>query len=350
VSPVRPDRYSIINHCQIMALVQYQPPASRRGRATHETTLEFKSGNMELISKIFLSVAKFSRKYAYLKLQQKKITVSHNEARYWISATCIDNSQHYVSSNNTHRTYYLRVDPSLMNRIFKQASNPSRPSKLSIKLRKAESKLIFVIETSSKNNSASTRTITHTVGINYLTEEFYREKVEALTIQKEMTDYYDVKCCISDLFQFRHLMERFAQLISCERVYIWAKSGGDLAIKGDNQSSQHVISMHDLENGYPEDDDPHTENLHIGIPPRRPEAAVYIESKRLSTFLNNANPVLDKHFFLGVASQCERRNNRPGTFAVLDVGANFAHNVGIAETIKVVVLNLEKLSHSTHYH
>ena len=79
---------------------------------------------------------------------------------------------------------------------------------------------------------------------------------------------------------------------------------------------------------------------------------INIEKPVLANLLLRSSPPEQstnlQQFLLILVCPLHGHDDQPGTLAVLDIGAMFASDLGIAKAIQIVILNLEKATHFQH--
>lgn len=230
------------------------------------------------VAKALLFVAKFSKKQALVKFSDSSVSIiwGGSPKTYFIhtEATALDmfkNRQHLRHFGIDHCTI-IQINPSILGKTIKGGTQDRNVSLCVIRPNKLK---VFVECESTK------RKITHTLPCEIKTLDDYKsmliEEIEQSVCR------YDTKSFVDNIHRFKHIVDSFVRL-NTPRIYIWSKTssqGNDLTIQTRTQGSVVHVSLSDLENGFAslEDDD------HFN--PRRSDAGVNIDTKKLSFFLSS---------------------------------------------------------------
>lgn len=236
---------------------------------------------LDMVSKVLTLVSKFSRKEAYIKLGSRSVTViwkQNNNTNVWAR---VDDASLFRTTPNLrtpHHHIVILANPSTLARLLKGAAQQNK--KVTINIHKERNRMRIIIEPLRRDNINGARTVTHTVAATHQSSD------TCSTLQLDdlrMDNNYDTRAVINEMYRIRHILERFL-VLNPPRIYIWTKHGGDLTLRSDTMGSDIVVSISDLENGFPTQDDANIEYN------RRDEAGVYVETKKLATFLTHCNP------------------------------------------------------------
>ena len=250
-------------------------------------TYQFKdSKTSDTVAKALLFIAKFSKKQAMVKFGDTSVTIIWGGSPRWgyyinAGATSFDM---FKKSNQTRHVgidHYtiIQVDPSILGKTLKsncgqQERNVSlgiiRPNKVKVQVEYAD---------------ASKRVITHTIPCDLKTlDEF---KTMLITEVEASFCRFNTRSYVDNIFRFKHIMDSFVRL-NITRVYIKSQQSNrgtnDLTVNARTHGSNICVSLSDLEDGYSTmhcDDD----LSEFGMPSRRSDAGVNVETKRLAAFI-----------------------------------------------------------------
>lgn len=249
---------------------------------------EFKdSKTSDTVAKALLFIAKFSKNQAIVKFGDSSVSIIWGGSPRWgyyinAGATGLDmfkNKNQLRHLGIDHCTIF-QVDPTILGKTLKsncgqQDRNVSvciiRPNKLKVQV---------------EYDDTSRRVITHTIPCDLKTIDDYKtmliSEVEASFCRFNTRSYVD------NIHRIKHILDSFVRLAT-PRVYIWSRQSNqgtnDLTIHARTQGSNICVSLTDLEDGFSNfhyDDDMSDYEL----PPRRLEAGVNIDTKKLATFIS----------------------------------------------------------------
>lgn len=229
------------------------------------------------VAKTLLFVAKFSKNQALVKFSGSSVSViwGGSPKTYFIhaEATALDMFKKREQLFGPDQYRVILVDPTLLGKTIK-GNTPDR----NVSLHLIEPNTVKV---TVENVDTAKRTIVHTIRCEFKTLEDY----ESMLIEEieKVVCRYDTKSFVDNIHRFKHIVDSFVKL-GTPRIYIWSKTsdqGNDLTINTRTQGAVVNVSLSDLENG---NDDMDYEDEYG---PRRQEAGVNIDTKKLASFLSS---------------------------------------------------------------
>lgn len=248
------------------------------------------SKTSDTVAKALLFVAKFSKKQALVKFSDSSVGIiwGGSPKTYFIhtEATALDmfkNRQQLRLYGIDHCTI-IQVNPSTMGKTLKGGTSDRNVYVTIIK----PNKVRVTVESGDNNGK---RTIVHTLPCEIKTLEDYRSMlIEAI---ESNVCRYDTKSYVDNIHRFKHIVDSFVKL-NTQKIYLWSKQtdqGNDLTVTTRTPGSNVNVSLSDLENGHEnfiDDIDGDSQNSKSGkFIPRRNEAGVNIDTKKLAFFLSS---------------------------------------------------------------
>lgn len=239
------------------------------------------SKTSDTVAKALLFVAKFSKKQALVKFSDSSVSIiwGGSPKTYFIhtEATALDmfkNRQQLRHYGIDHCTI-IQVNPSILGKTLKGGTHDRHVSLCVIRPNKVRVSVEYV--------DTAKRTIVHTLPCEIKTLDDYKsmliEEIELSVCR------YDTRSYVDNIHRFKHIIDSFVKL-NTPRIYIWSKQseqGNDLTINTKTQGSNVHVSLSDLENGSTQMDEGDEDRLY----PRRDEAGVNVDTKKLAFFLSN---------------------------------------------------------------
>lgn len=242
------------------------------------------SRTSDSVAKALLFVAKFSKKQAFVKFSDSSVSViwGGSPKTYFIhaEATALDmfkNRQQLRHYGIDHCTV-IQVDPSILGKTLKGGTHDRNVSVVVTRPQNTIKVKVEYVDTAK-------RVMTHTIPCDFKTFDDYRsmliEEIETTLCR------YNTRSYVDNIHRFKHILDSFVKL-NTPRVYIWSKRSNqcnDLTIHARTQGSNICVSLTDLEDGL----------AHLAVAdefeeddylPRRADAGVNIDTKRLASFLS----------------------------------------------------------------
>ena len=237
-----------------------------------------KAKKSDLVGKALLSVAKFSRKQAMVKLSDSSVSIiwGCNHKTYFINVrvTAWDmfkNRQQLRLHGIDHCTV-IQVNPSILGKTLKGGTPDRNVSLCIIKPNKMKVNVEYI--------DSAKRTMVHTLPCEIKTLDDYKsmliEEIEQSVCR------YDTRSYVDNIHRLRNIVDSFVKLHT-PRIHIWSKQteqGNNMIVHTRTQGSQVQVSLTDLENGFANLSEEERNK-------RRSEAGVNIDTKKLAFFLSS---------------------------------------------------------------
>lgn len=266
-----------------MLAVANPPSRSANAIRSMPITYRFKDSRVsDSVAKALLFVSKFSKKQAYVRLSDSSVSViwGGSPKTFYIHAgtTSLDMFSNRTKHYGIDHCTVIQVDPSILGKTLKGFAQDKSVSICFIKRPNR-------IQISVRYDDASRREITHNIPCEFKTQDDYKsmliEEIETSLCRFNTRSYVD------NVHRLKHIIETFVRL-NTARVYILSKQShlsNDLTITARTQGSNIHVSVTDLEGDFEQQQAIDYEMDEDNVP-KRTDAGVNIETKKLALFLS----------------------------------------------------------------
>lgn len=248
-------------------------------------TYHFKDAKAaDTVARALLFVARFSKKQALVKFSDSSVSViwGGSPKTYYIhaEAAAVDlwrNKKEFKHFGLDHCNV-IQVDPTVLGKTLRGGLQDRAISLRIMRPNKLQVRVIF----------HDSSVMTHTIPCDMKTLDDYRSMLIG-EIEGRLCRY-NTRSYLDSVHKFRNIIESFVKL-NTTKIYLWSKQaecGNNLTVQAKNSGSDVTVSITDLDDGFeelPKQNDDYVLEAFMDQP-RRSDAGVLIDTKRITSFLS----------------------------------------------------------------
>lgn len=241
----------------------------------------------DTVARALLFVARFSKKQALVKFSDSSVSViwGGSPKTYYIhaEAAAMDlwrNKRDFKHFGLDHCTV-IQVNPSILGKTLRGCIQDKVISVRIMRPNKIQVQVEYV--------DTGTRVMIHTIPCDMKTIDDYSSMLIGEIEQRLCR--YNTRSYLDTIHRFRNIIESFVRL-NTARVYIWCRKtefGNNMTIQAKNSGSDITVHITELDDGFEELPNENAfggEDTDFLEQPQRSSAGVYIDTKRLASFLS----------------------------------------------------------------